>query len=319
MVIALASALGPTLASAILAVASWHWLFAINVPIGLVAIGIAAWALPHTEHPPRRYDSFAAALNALTFGPLVLGAESLVRGGNRILGVATLALGVAAGTTLVRRSLSQTHPLIPIDLLRIRVLALSIGASFTTFIAQTLAYVSLPFMMQYALGRSAVETGFLMTPWPLAVALVAPLAGRIADRPIGKAMGPAALVVFAIGLILLGLLPAHAGVVDISWRMAVCGVGFALFQSPNNRAIMGSPPRHRVGSAGGLLATARLSGQTVGATLVAFLFHLQPGPRGAVLPLFIGGAIAMAAAGVSAFKLRTYDPGAGDPNPEEGL
>jgi DHA2 family multidrug resistance protein-like MFS transporter len=304
LVIALSSALGPTLASAILATTSWHWLFAINGPLGLAALAIAFWALPTHEPSHRRFDVPAAVLNALTFGLLVIGAEILARGGDPLRGGLAVAGGLAAGVALARRSLAQTHPLFPFDLLRIRMLRLSIGTSLGSFTAQSLAFVSLPFMMQYALGRSAVETGLLMTPWPLATALVAPLAGRIADRSGGRVMGPMGLLVFATCLVLLATLPAGASTLDIAWRMAVCGVGFGTFQSPNNRAIMGSAPRARVGSAGGLLATGRLAGQTTGATITAFVFHLSPEGRDAAAPLLIGAVFALVAAGVSALKLR---------------
>ncbi|OYX32369.1 MAG: MFS transporter [Caulobacterales bacterium 32-69-10] len=316
LVIALSSALGPTLASAILAATSWHWLFAINGPVGIIAIAIALWALPHHVPAKRRFDIIAAILNALTFGPLILGADALAMGGNPWLGALGVAVGVISATLMVRRSLSQTHPMFPFDLLRIRAVGLSIGTSLTSFTAQSLAFVSLPFMLQYALGRSAVETGFLMTPWPLGVAVIAPIAGRLSDQPIGKALGAIGMAVMATGLLLLAFVPAQAAVWDIAWRMAVCGMGFGMFQAPNNRAIMGSSPRSRLGSAGGLLATGRLAGQTVGASLAAFLFHIAPGSRH--LPLLLAAGFAVVAAVVSAFKMRGPDNASSAPAEPEG-
>jgi DHA2 family multidrug resistance protein-like MFS transporter len=305
LVIALSSALGPTLASAILAAASWHWLFAINGPIGLVAVAIALWSLPHHEPAKRRFDWVAAVLNGLTFGPIVLGADALALDGNKPLGALGVAVGIVSGVLMVRRSLSQTHPMFPFDLLRIRPIALSIGTSLTSFTAQSLAFVSLPFMLQYALGRSAVEVGLLMTPWPLGVAVIAPIAGRLSDQPIGKALGAIGMAVMAVGLVALALVPSGAAAWDIAWRMAICGMGFGMFQAPNNRTIMGSSPRARLGSAGGLLATGRLAGQTVGASLAAFLFHIAPGGRQA--PLLVAAGFSTAAAVVSAFKMREPD------------
>ena len=103
-----------------------------------------------------------------------------------------------------------------------------------------------------------------MTPWPLALGLVAPLAGRLADRARAGLVGGVGLAIFAVGLFALSRLETSAGTWDIAWRMALCGIGFGLFQSPNNRTIMSSAPRHRSGAAGGMLATARLLGQTAG-------------------------------------------------------
>lgn len=316
VVIALAAALGPTIASGILAVGSWQWLFAINAPLGFIAMAAAPYALPRPDPWPRRFDLLAAALNAMTFAPLVLGVEFLTRGDRGVLGWSGVAVGLICGALLFRRSLSQRQPLVPLDLLQVRVISLSVGTSVASFTAQMTAFVSLPFLLQYAYGRSAVETGVLMTPWPLAVAVVAPMAGRLSDRMSGGILGAVGLSVLAVGLILLGLLPTHPSAFDIGWRMAVCGAGFGLFQSPNNRTIMGWAPKDRLGSAGGLIGTARLTGQTVGASLAAFLFHISPKAQGSTAPLFVGAAFALFAAGVSALKIKEPRPTEVEPTPE---
>jgi DHA2 family multidrug resistance protein-like MFS transporter len=168
--------------------------------------------------------------------------------------------------------------------------------------AQMLAYVALPFYLQAALGRSQVETGLLMTPWPLATAVAAPIAGRLADRYPAGALGGIGLACFATGLLLLALLPAHPGNADIAWRMAVCGFGFGLFQAPNNRAILGSAPRERSGGASGMLGTARLLGQTAGAALMALMFTLF-GDRATTAALLVSTVVALIAAGVSCTRL----------------
>ena len=123
-----------------------------------------------------------------------------------------------------------------------------------------------------------------MTPWPLAVGVVAPIAGRLADRVRAGLIGGIGLAIFAVGLFMLSRLGTHPSTFDIAWRMAVCGVGFGLFQSPNNRTIVSSAPRNRSGAAGGMLATARLLGQTTGAVAVGVAFHLfgvDVGPQAA--------------------------------------
>ena len=146
---------------------------------------------------------------------------------------------------------------------------MSIATSTVSFAAQMLAFVTLPFLFQYVFGRSAFETGLLMTPWPLALGVVAPLAGRLADRARAGLVGGVGLAIFATGLFALSRLGTSPATVDIAWRMALCGIGFGLFQSPNNRTIISSAPRQRSGAAGGMLATARLLGQTTGAVASA--------------------------------------------------
>ncbi|HEX9491233.1 MAG TPA: MFS transporter [Stellaceae bacterium] len=301
IVVAVSAALGPTVAAAILAVASWPWLFAINVPIGAVAL-VAARTLPRTPGAARRFDIVSALLNALFFGLLIVALDGAGHG-EGVLGVALeAAVALLAGVALVLRQLPQTSPLLPVDLLRIPIFALSIATSVCSFMAQMLAYVALPFYLQDALGRSQVETGLLMTPWPLATAIVAPIAGWLADRYPAGALGGIGLAAFAAGLLLLALLPAHPSNADIAWRMAVCGLGFGLFQAPNNRAILSAAPRDRSGGASGMLGTARLLGQTVGAALMALMFNLF-GDRATAAALLASAGIALVAAGVSCTRL----------------
>ncbi|MGI4814641.1 MAG: MFS transporter [Janthinobacterium lividum] len=271
-VIAIASAIAPTVASAVLAVANWPWLFAINVPIGVVACGIGMRALPRNALRSGRFDYPSALLNAATFGLLFITIDSfghsapglLVGGG----AVATLLIGIV----FVRRQLTQAVPLLPIDLLKIPAFALAIAASVVTFIGQMLAIVSLPFFLQNTLGRTQVETGLLMTPWPAGVALVAPFAGYLVNRVPAGALGAMGLAMLSAGLVLLATVPPHPDALAFIWRMALCGIGYGLFQTPNNRTILTSAPLQRSGGASGMLGTARLSGQTMGATLVALFF-----------------------------------------------
>lgn len=302
VVVAISAAVGPTIASAILAVGHWRWLFGINVPIGLLAIAIASFALPYNDLAKRRLNLVGALLNALTFGLLITGLQALTHGGARWLGVAEIVGGLVAGYLLVRRESSRPAPLVPVDLLRIRIFGLSVLTSIASFAAQMLAFVSLPFDFQQRLGFDAVKTGLLMTPWPLAVAVAAPIAGRLADRYPAGLLGAGGLGVFAAGLALMAVLPAGAQPVDIIWRMAICGLGFGFFQSPNNRAMLGAAPLARAGAAGGMLGTARLIGQSSGAVAVALLFALWPG-QATTTSLALAAVVAVVAACLSGLRL----------------
>jgi MFS transporter, DHA2 family, multidrug resistance protein len=301
MVVSISSAVGPTVASAILAVAPWPWLFGVNVPIGLAAIAVAAFALPMTPTTGRKFDWKSALLNAVAFGLLIFGVEMWGRG-SPLFGACTVAAGVVAGVLLCLRELPRPAPLVPFDLLRIPIYGLSVATSICSFTAQMLAFVSLPFYFETVLGRSAVETGLLMTPWPVAVAFAAPIAGHLADRFPAGLLGGIGLAILAVGLGLLSQLSPHAGVIDIVWRMAICGIGFGIFQSPNNRAMMSAAPRRRSGAAGGMLATARLIGQTAGAAGVALIFRLQ-GHGATNLTLIVAAIVAAVAACVSLTRL----------------
>ena len=274
LVVSVAGAIGPTVASGILAVGPWQWLFAVNVPIGIVNIVFAARVLPWSTLSDKSLDWFSAGLSALTFGLFFIGVDTFTHGANQgALAAAELGVGVLAGVALFVRERHEKRPLIPIDLLRIPIIGLSVATSICSFAAYMLAFLALPFWFQSVLHRDQVQTGLLMTPWPVGVGLVAPFAGRLADRIPAAILGSAGLLVLAIGLGLLSLLSADASALDIVWRMAVCGAGFGFFQAPNNRTMLGSAPRERAGAAGGMLATARLTGMTGGATIAALVFR----------------------------------------------
>ncbi len=302
LVVAVAAAAGPTLASGILSVATWPWLFAVNVPIGIAACAIGTYALPKTPRATHRFDLLGAALSAATFGLLIGGIEAAGHGERGVLFIAEMIAAAAVAGVLVRRELARPAPLLPVDLLRIPIVALSICTSILAFAAQMLAFVALPFHLERDLGFSAVMTGLLITPWPLALALTAPIAGRLADRYPAGLLGALGLTVLSAGLLALVLLPQHPTFADVAWRMAVCGMGFGIFLSPNSRTVITSAPRNRSGAASGMLGTARLLGQTTGAALVALLLGRIP-MSAATAALFIGAGFAAVAALVSASRL----------------
>ncbi|WP_322042931.1 MFS transporter [Paraburkholderia sp. J67] len=302
MVVAVASAVGPTLASGVLSIASWPWLFAINVPIGIAAIALGLRALPVNERHPAPYDYLSALLNALVFGLLIFAVDGLGHGENHAWIALEFVGAIVIGWYFVRRQLSQSAPLLPVDLLANPLFALSISTSVCSFCAQMLAFVALPFLLQDTYGFSQVQTGLLMTPWPLVIVVAAPVSGALSDRYPAGILGGVGLALFALGLLSLATLHGQPTDLDICWRMALCGVGFGIFQSPNNRQILSSAPRERSGGASGMLGTARLSGQTLGAALVALVFGVAP-QHGPTVVLYVATAFAAAAAVVSLMRL----------------
>jgi len=301
VVVAVAAAAGPTIASGILSLAPWPWLFAVNVPIGVAAIAVGLRALPKAARAPHSFDFAGAALSAATFGLLIGSIDAAGHGERFGLLAAELAATSICGFFLVRREFTRSSPMLPVDLLRIPIFSLSVGTSICSFVAQMLALVSLPFL-QNEFGYAAVQIGLLITPWPVAIGIVAPIAGRLADRYPAGILGGIGLVVFAAGLLSLALLPAHADFFTIGWRMALAGAGFGLFQSPNNRAMISAAPRARSGGASGMLGTARLLGQTIGAALVASLFARVP-HHATTVALFVASGFAIVGAVVSALRL----------------
>ena len=190
-IVAVASATGPSIAAAILSVASWHWLFAVNVPLGIVALWYGARVLPATPRSGNRFDLVGALLNAAALGLLMIAVDGLGRGENRVLAGIELVAAIGFGLVLINRARAMTAPLLPVDLFRRPVFALSVGTSICSFMAQTLAYVALPFLFEDVGHRSQIATGLLMTPWPAIVVVVAPIAGRLSDRSAPALLGAA--------------------------------------------------------------------------------------------------------------------------------
>jgi DHA2 family multidrug resistance protein-like MFS transporter len=291
LVVATAFTLGPTIASGILAIGPWSWLFAINIPFGLVAMLIGLKTLPRTPRAAHTFDVPGALLATSCLGLFVLGIGSAAHHARPELVLIELASAVLFGWVLMRRQADYPAPVLPIDLFRRPLFALSTATAICSFAVQGLAFVSLPFYFEDILGRSQVETGFFMTPWPLVVAIMAPIAGRLSDRYPAGILGGFGLALLGLGMALLAMLPANPDVIDIVWRMAICGCGFGFFQAPNMKALMSSAPADRSGSASGIVATARLTGQTGGAALAALCFGLA-GREGATFALVLGAAFA---------------------------
>ena len=302
MVVAVSSAVGPTIAAGILAFSTWPYLFAVNIPIGIAALALGLRNLPHTPRAPHMFDWQSAGLSALAFGLGIAAIDSLGHGEALMMCAAEFVVAAVAGVLLVYRQTHAASPLLPVDLLRIPVFALSIATSISSFCGQMLAFVAIPFYLESRFGYSAVQIGLLITPWPIAVAFAAPLAGRLVERYPAGLLGGVGLVLFAAGLGTMALLPAHPIALDVVWRMALAGFGFGLFQTPNNRTMIAAAPRERAGGASGMLGTARLLGQTVGASLVALFLARSP-DNGTQLALFTGAGFALLGAALSMLRL----------------
>ena len=182
LVVATAFAVGPTAASLILSVGTWPLLFAINVPLGIFAFVVGIRMLPATPRGKYRFDIILAALNAGAFGFLVLGLSGAAHGDPVKIAISEVILELMFGALLLRRQARHAAPMLPVDLFKIPIFTLSALTAVCSFATQGLAFVALPFYLEQVLGRSQIDTGFLITPWPIMVALMANLAGRLSDR-----------------------------------------------------------------------------------------------------------------------------------------
>ncbi|EYC51113.1 multidrug MFS transporter [Hylemonella gracilis str. Niagara R] len=295
MVVAASTVAGPTVAAAILSFATWHWLFLVNIPLGLLTLWLGWRSLPHSPPATHRteWTLLDAALNVLVFSLVFLGADGLgthldaapgmshnsgvgYSAQGLLLPALQLLAGLLLGVWYVQRQRRMTRPLLPLDLLRMPVFALSMCASVGAFCAQMIAFAGLPFLLLEVQGRTPLQAGALLTAWPLAIVVAAPLVGRVIGKVPGAWLGAAGMSLLATGLTLLALLPPHASDTMVVAWLLLCGAGFGIFQSPNNHIILTTAPAQRAGAAGGMLGTARLTGQTLGAVVLATVFSFYP-------------------------------------------
>lgn len=274
LIVAFGSAAGPTVGGFILAIAPWPWIFAINVPVGIVAITIVLRMVPHEARNRGAIDVPSLLLTAVGFGAFIYGVDGTARHEPMLRTILTVAFGIAALTVFWFRQRRLPIPMLAIDLFDKPIFSLSALTATLTYAAQGLAYVSLPYFFQSVLGRTPFESGLLLTAWPATVVFIAPIAGRLSDRYPAGILSTIGLVVMSAGLALYATLPPHPTTIEIVVRAAICGIGFGFFQSPNNRALVGTAPREKSASASGILATARLTGQTLGASSVAIVLGI---------------------------------------------
>ena len=301
LAVALSSAAGPTIGALVLSVASWPWLFALNLPLGALVL-LASRALPDLAGTARPLDRFSVALNAAVFASLVVGAEVLVE--QPVLAASLLAAAAISLAALIRREMPRAAPLIPLDLLRAESFRISVMASVCCFAGMTMGLLALPFYLQHSLGQDTLMAGLYMTPWPLTVAVAAPVAGHLANRVPTAWLCAAGAVCLALGLAAASLWPLRGNALPLVPITMLCGLGFGLFQVPNNRNMFLSAPRERAGAAGGMQGTARLAGQTAGGVVMSLLFTVASVESAPRVGLGIGAVLTLTAGLVSVLRVQ---------------
>ncbi|MDN6322482.1 MAG: MFS transporter [Halomonas sp.] len=269
LVVAGGYAAGPTLSGVILSFADWPWLFAINVPLGLCSLWLAKRALPREKRRQGSFDVAGALLSIVMLASFFIAMDAVSHAAPIWQSGGWALLAVLACAGFIARQRRAPYPLLPLSVFAELRFTLAVSASGLAFIGQGLTFVALSFFYQEQMGFSPLETAWLFTPWPLAIMLVGPVAGRLADRINPSILSSAGLGLLIVGLIALALVDESTGVAGSLWRTALCGIGFGLFQPPNNREMMGSLPPERSANVSGVMSTTRTVGQSFGVALVS--------------------------------------------------
>ena len=305
MVVAFGLVIGPVFTGFVLSIATWQWLFIVNIPFGIIAFILARRSLPEnpTKILGRHFDIKEALLNALTFGLFIGCFEAFSHDADIPLVAAGFIMFALSLWAFIKNQKKKDFPMLPLDLLSTPVFSMSVITSIISFASQMLAMIAMPFLLVHSFGYDAGQTGLLMTSYPVVILFIAPVSGFLINKVNPEILCALGLFILCIGSFLLAFIPDNSGFWDIAWRFAICGVGFGFFQSPNNHLIISSAPQHRAGSAGGMIASARMIGQTIGAACVAMLFHLF-GNEGTVSSLILSGILSLA--GMSSSVVRYY-------------
>lgn len=281
-------ALAPALGGMLLPVLPWYLLFAIGVPTASIAL-LMSHIIPESERRATPFDIAGAIYCMLSFGLVFSGIESVVHDAGLKITLLLLGLGVPMAIFFVRRELRVAVPILPLDLFRQPIIALSVGGAMLNFIASTSILVVLPFRLHEQFGFSTTAIGAILAVWALALMLCAPTAGILSDRIPAPTLGGAGMAVATLGALLLALLPDNASEFEVSWRLAICAAGYAFYASPTFRMVINAAPRARVASAGSLMTTARMSGLTLGATAAGAMLALGIG--NSAIPALIAAAL----------------------------
>jgi MFS transporter, DHA2 family, multidrug resistance protein len=285
-----AATAAPVLGGLLLTQVTWPWLFVALVPIGLISLVTGQRSLPDPQPRSQPFDLKAAVLCAAMFGLFVTGIQIGVHGGSLPLAAAITVLAVPVGYVFIRREAGQANPVLPVDLLRDKLIALPLIAALLTHLSTTALLLSMPFRLQHAYGYSPVEAGLAIAPWSLVVMVVAPAAGFISDKVRPGLLGLAGMAIALLGTLSLAFLPDRPDHFDIGWRFVLAGLGFGLFYSPNSRQVIDAAPRERLASAGAIMQTFRLSGQLLGSTAAALMLALELGDG--MAPPLVSAALA---------------------------
>jgi len=282
-VVSLGVVTGPLVGGLLISAASWHWIFLVNLPIGIIGTIMAQRFVPATQPPGgQSFDYLGAFLLFISLLALLLGL-SLAQGLGFTHGLPLTLLGVWLVFLIgfIAVELRVNDPVIDLRLFRNQLFSVNLGTGFITFVAISGVFLLMPFYLENILGYGIQLVGPLQAVLPIMLGIMAPIAGGLSDRYGARRITVIGLAALLVGYIATTTLDANTSALGYILRLLPIGLGMGIFQSPNNSAVMGSVPRERLGVVSGLLSVTRTLGQTVGiavlgavwASRVAFHAH----------------------------------------------
>ena len=287
VVVSLGVAAGPTIGGIITQYLTWRWIFYVNVPICMLVLLATLYFYresrsQHEQH--ERFDPIGATVLAIGLAALTLGLSFGQEWGWLSAGtLAALGISIVMLSVGVYVEAHVEHPILNLGLVANRVFAFANISFILCMMALFAPGFLLPFYFEELRGYSTIQTGLMLTPLPLMLAIVAPLSGSLADRLGSRWLSPVGLAIICFGLFLLSQINVQSSPWDIIWRLAITGIGQGLFMSPNTRTMMGAASRQAQGEASGLLATGRVIGQSMSVALTGTVFAALGGATAGTL------------------------------------
>jgi EmrB/QacA subfamily drug resistance transporter len=287
---------GPVLGGLLIGALSWHWIFYVNLPVGIVGTFMVMRFVPNLKPAGgQRFDLLGAVTLFICLMALLMALTLGQQAGFTDTTVLALLTGSAVFMVvfvILERTIRD--PMIDLNLFRNRLFDINLVTGLITFISMSGTIILMPFYLENVLGYDPQAVGFLLAIVPIAVGITSPISGTLSDR-----FGTRPITVIGLSLLLLGFLAISTLSTETTgWgyvlRFLPIGIGIGVFQSPNNSAVMGAVPSNRLGVASGLLSVTRTLGQTAGIAALGALWASRVAQRvGGILP---GGATSAPAA-----------------------
>ena len=266
---------GPFLGGWLADTFSWHAVFFINLPVGLLALWLS-WRVIPQDVPAEREEQFDLT-GAFTF---IAGLVALLLGlnqGDQWGWLSPLTLGLIIGSFVilaifVRIEYRAPAPMLDLSLFRRRLFNMAAISPLLNYICVYGVTFLMPFYLIQGRGLSAAQAGLILTAQPLVMALMAPFSGTLSDHIGSQIPSTLGMLILSVGLFLLSRMTTASPFTSAILGLAVAGLGVGLFVAPNNSALMGAAPRSRQGIASGVLALARNVGMVLGIGLTGALF-----------------------------------------------
>lgn len=300
MTVAVCSAVAPIAGAVVVALAPWPWLFFGKLPLVVIAL-VAACALPESEPRQGDLDLLSIAMHAAIAGSVFVAAALAIN--HPALAASFMVGALLVTAVLLPRQRLAIAPLWPIDLFALRPIKIASIASVFCFCGQTAGLLALPYYLQLSLGQGPLRSGLVLACWPLTVGMTSRAANAIAEGSGSALPCVAGGILLSSGLALSALWPTRESLIPLVIGAVLGGLGFGLFQVPNNRTLFLTAPAVRSAAAGGIQGSARLTGQALGALMVGLLLAIAPTNLAVRLAFGVGAFFAATAAAISALEL----------------